>query len=141
MDEVTQWEIVASVQRISEDYLVPIVETMLAEFPFVIRGFHSDNGSEFVNKTITALLNKMLIRFTKSRPRHFNDNDLVETKNGSVIRKQLGYTHIPQRDADLINEFNREFFIRISTSTTPASSRYPLLTPKARSGRLIPTRR
>ena len=71
MDEVTQWEIVASVQRISEDYLVPIVETMLAEFPFVIRGFHSDNGSEFVNKTITALLNKMLIRFTNVVEMHY----------------------------------------------------------------------
>jgi len=104
VDEVTQWEIVASVARISEAYLVPVLETTLAEFPFVIRGFHSDNGSEFVNKTIAALLNKMLVRFTKSRPRHSNDNGLVETKNGSVIRKQLGYAHIPQGSADLINE-------------------------------------
>ena len=72
--------------------------------------FHSDNGSEFVNKTIAALLNKLLIRFTKSRPRHSNDNGLVETKNGSVIRKQLGYAYIPQRSAELINEFNRDFF-------------------------------
>jgi transposase InsO family protein len=110
VDEVTQWEIVASVERISEAYLVPALESMLAGFPFVIRGFHSDNGSEFVNKTIAALLNKMLIRFTKSRPRHTNDNGLVETKNGSVIRKQLGYAYIPQRSAEMINEFNRDYF-------------------------------
>jgi transposase InsO family protein len=110
VDEVTQWEIVASVQRISEAYLVPVLETMLAEFPFIIRGFHSDNGSEFVNRIVANLLNKMLIRFTKSRPRHSNDNGLVETKNGSVIRKQLGYAYIPQRSAELINEFNRDFF-------------------------------
>jgi len=45
VDEVTQWEIVASVERISEAYLVPVLEIMLAQFPFVIRGFHSDNGS------------------------------------------------------------------------------------------------
>ena len=110
VDEVTQWEIVASVQRISEAYLVPVLETMLSEFPFIIRGFHSDNGSEFVNGIVAKLLNKMLVRFTKSRPRHSNDNGLVETKNGSVIRKQLGYAYIPQRSAELINEFNRDLF-------------------------------
>jgi transposase InsO family protein len=106
VDEVTQWEVVASVEGISEAYLVPVLETMLAQFPFVIRGFHSDNGSEFVAR----LLNKLLIRFTKSRPRHSNDNGLVESKNGSVVRKQLGYAYIPQSCAELINAFNGEFF-------------------------------
>ena len=110
VDEITQWEIVASVERISEAYLVPVLETILLQFPFITRGFHSDNGSEFVNRTAARLLNKMLIRFTKSRPRHSNDNGLVETKNGSVVRKQLGYAYIPQRCAELINEFNRDFF-------------------------------
>ena len=110
VDEITQWEIVASVERISEAYLVPVLETMLLQFPFITRGFHSDNGSEFVNRTAARLLNKMLTRFTKSRPRHSNDNGLVETKNGSVVRKQLGYAYIPQRCAELVNEFNRDFF-------------------------------
>ena len=110
VDEVTQWEIVASVEKISEDYLSPVLEFMLQEFPFVLHGFHSDNGSEFVNKVVAKLLNKLIIRFTKSRPRHSNDNGLVETKNGSVIRKQLGYTYIPQKCAGMINEFNRDFF-------------------------------
>jgi len=110
VDEVTQWEIVASVERISEAYLVPVLETLLAQFPFVIRGFHSDNGSEFVNRIVAQLLNKLLIRFTKSRPRHTNDNGLVESKNGSVVRKQLGYAYIPQSCAELLNEFNRDFF-------------------------------
>jgi hypothetical protein len=64
VDEVTQWEIVASVERISENHLVPVLENLLAGFPFVIRGFHSDNGSEFINKTVAKLLNKLLIRFT-----------------------------------------------------------------------------
>jgi hypothetical protein len=110
VDEVTQWEIVVSMERISEAYLVPVLGGMLVQFPFIIGGFHSDNGSEFVNKTVAALLNKLLIRFTKSRARHTNDNGLVESKNGSVVRKQLGYAYIPQRCAELINEFNRDFF-------------------------------
>ena len=109
VDEVTQWEIVASVERISEAYLVPALETMLLGFPFVIRGFHSDNGSEFINRTVARLLNKLLVRFTKCRARHTNDNGLVESKNGSVVRKQLGYAHIPQACATLINHYNRDF--------------------------------
>ena len=109
IDEVTQWEILASVEKISEYYMEPILENMLAGFPFVIKGFHSDNGSEFINKTVAKLLNKLLIGFTKCRPRHTNDNGLVESKNGSVVRKQLGYTHIPQSYASTINHFHGDY--------------------------------
>jgi len=109
VDEIAQWEIVSSVERISEAYLVPVLEIMLAKFPFIIRGFHSDNGSEFVNHIVARLLNKLLVRFTRSRPRHPDDNGLVETKNGSVIRKNLGYAYIPQTCAELLNEYHRDY--------------------------------
>jgi len=106
VDEITQWEIVISVERISEAYLVQVLENILGQFPFVIRAFHSDNGSEFVNHVVSGLLNKLLIRFTKSRHRHSNDNGLVETRNGSVLRKNPGYAHIPQTCAELLNEYH-----------------------------------
>jgi transposase InsO family protein len=109
VDEVTQWEILAAMEKIAESYLVPVLESMLVGFPFVIRGFHSDNGSEFVNKTVAKLLNKLLIRFTKCRPRHTNDNGLVESKNGSVVRKHLGYAYIPQACAEALNRYYSEF--------------------------------
>jgi transposase InsO family protein len=83
---------------------------MLEQFPFQIRGFHSDNGSEFINHTVSALLNKLLIEQTKSRPRHSNDNGLVETKNGAVIRKHMGFGHIASEHADRINTFYKEHF-------------------------------
>jgi transposase len=108
VDEVTQWEIVASVSRITEYDLEPLLENMLNQFPFHIRGFHSDNGGEYVNRTVAELLNKLLIRFTRSRPRRPDDNGLVESKNGSVIRKNLGYAHIPQGCASLLNVYHRE---------------------------------
>src|SRR3990170_4377247 len=110
VDQVTQWEVIASVERISEAHLVPALEIMLAGFPFVIRGFHSDNGSEVVNHQVAALLNKMLVHFTKSRPRHSNHKALAESKNGSVLRKHLGYDHIPQRYAEELNAYYEEFF-------------------------------
>ncbi len=105
VDEVIQWEILGSVERISEYYLEPLLEDVLDQFPFDILGFHSDNGSEYINKIIAALLTKLLIRQTKSRTRHCNDNALVEGKNGSIVRKHLGYSHIPQQYAFQINEF------------------------------------
>lgn len=109
VDEVTQWEIVASVEKISEAYLVPVLESMLIQFPFIIRGFHSDNGSEFVNQVVAKLLNKLLIHFTKSRPRHTDDNGLVETKNGAVLRKNLGYAHIPQACAGWLDQYHKDY--------------------------------
>jgi len=109
VDETTQWEIIASVEKISEAFLAPVLESMLLQFPFIIRGFHSDNGSEFVNHVVAKLLNKLLIQFTRSRPRHTDDNGLVETKNGSVLRKNLGYAHIPQACADLLNQYHNDY--------------------------------
>ena len=109
VDEVTQFEIVAAVEGISERYLIPVLEHLLEQFPFTLLGFHSDNGSEYVNGRVAKLLNKLLIEFTKSRPRHCNDNALVEAKNGSIIRKQLGYVHIPQEYAPQINRFCHDY--------------------------------
>ena len=105
VDDVSQFEIVCATEKISETYLVPILEQLMAQFPFAIKGFHADNGSEYVNHTLARLLNKLLIEFTKSRPRHSNDNALVETKNGAIVRKYFGYAHIPQKWAPAINQF------------------------------------
>jgi transposase InsO family protein len=110
VDEVTQWQVVACVPRISEAWLQPVLEAMLKQFPFPIRGFHSDNGSEFVNATVAQLLSKLLIEQTKSRPRHSNDNGLVEAKNGAVIRKHMGYGYIAALHAERIQRFYSEYF-------------------------------
>ena len=108
VDEVLQWEVVCSVEKISERYLIPALEQMLETFPVRLLGFHSDNGSEYINSQVAKLLDKLRVEFTKSRSRHSNDNALAEGKNAAVVRKQFGYSHIPQRWASLINDFNRE---------------------------------
>ena len=109
VDCVTQYEGVATCERISEAFLIPVLEALLQGFPFVIRGFHSDNGSEYINHHVAKLLNKLLIEEqTKSRSRHSNDNAQAESKNGSIVRKHVGYSHIPQRFAPLVNAFCRD---------------------------------
>jgi transposase InsO family protein len=105
VDTVTQWEIVGAVERISERHLVPVLEAMLHQFPFRIRGFHCDNGSEFINHRVAKLLNKLLVEFTKSRAYRTTDNALVEGKNGAVVRKHIGYGPIAAGHGELFQRF------------------------------------
>jgi len=108
VDQVTQWEIVVATPQISELWLIPALEAMLTQFPFVIRGFHSDNGSEFINYTVAKLLGKLLIEQTRSRAHHCGDNGLVESNNGAIIRKHIGYGHIDAQHAEAVDQFHRQ---------------------------------
>jgi transposase InsO family protein len=105
VDTVTQWQVVGCVSKISEQFLLPVLEAILHQFPFRILGFHSDNGSEFINHKVAQMLEKLLIEFTKSRPNRSQDNALVEGKNGAVIRKHIGYGHIPSQHAEQVQKF------------------------------------
>jgi transposase InsO family protein len=109
VDELTQWEVVLATPRISEAWLMPLLENILQQFPFVILNFHSDNGSEFINKTVAELLEKLLIEQTKSRPRRSGDNGLVETKNAAIVRKHIGWGHIAPAQAAPLNQFYTGF--------------------------------
>jgi len=110
VDEVTQWEMIFCVETISEQHLRPIFEQLQQMFPFVVINFHSDNGSENINYMVSDILGRLIISQTKSRSRHCNDNALVETKNGSVVRKHMGYCHIPKTYAPDINDFYQNYF-------------------------------
>lgn len=105
VDEVTQAEYVGCVEGISEYFLLPLLQELLKAFPFTIIEFHSDNGSEYINHQVARMLNKMNIEQTKSRARHSEDNALAEGKNGAIVRKYMGYTHIPKEHAGRINSF------------------------------------
>lgn len=109
VDEVTQWEIVAATPFISERYLLPVLEDILRQIPFQIKGFHTDNGSEFINRVVADLLKKLWIEQTKSRARQSGDNGLVETKNAAIVRKHIGFGHIAPTHAGRVNQFHREF--------------------------------
>ncbi len=111
VDEVTQWEVVACVPDISEAFLEPVLEDCLLLFPFRILGFHSDNGSEYINKIVAQLLKKLVVDQTKSRARRTNDNALVEGKNGAVVRKHFGHGHIPKKYAQLIDRYLKEWLV------------------------------
>jgi transposase InsO family protein len=105
VDTVTQWQVVGCASRISEAFLLPVLEAILHQFPFVILGLHADNGSEYINYTVAKLLEKMLTEFTKSRANRSQDNALVEGKNGAVVRKLIGYGYIGGEHAERLHKF------------------------------------
>lgn len=138
VDEVTQWQIVAATPQISERWLIPVLEQLLEQFPFVIRGFHSDNGSEFINYTVSHLLEKLLIEQTKSRAHRSGDNGLVESKNGAVIRKHLGFGHIEAQHAEAVDRFQRRFLNPYLNFHRPCAQAEIVDEPNGRRRRIYP---
>lgn len=138
VDEVTQWDVTASVEQISEMFLMPVLEEALLQFPFNLINFHSDNGSEYINHTVARLLQKLLIGQTKSRPRHSNDNGLVETKNGSIIRKHMGYHPIQREYAVRINQFYRDYFMPYLNFHRPCAFPKQIVFPNGRRRTIYP---
>jgi len=111
VDTVTQWQVVGCCETISEAHLIPVLEAILHQFPFRVRGFHSDNGSEFLNHRVEKLLNKLLVgEFTKSRAHRTTDNALVEGKNGAVVRKHIGHEPIAAEHATELQRFYTAHF-------------------------------
>jgi hypothetical protein len=109
IDEVTQFEIVCSVEQMSERNLTYVLEQMLAAFPFMIKEFYLDNSSEHINKHVCKLLTKIQLELTASPSRHSNDKALTQSNSKSVVRELFDTKHITQHWAPLINEFNVKY--------------------------------
>lgn len=81
-----------------------------AELPFVLLGFDSDNGSEFINHHLWNYFagRKNHVEFTRSREYRKNDNAHVEQKNWTKVRQLLGYQRYDQPElVDLVNTLYR----------------------------------
>ena len=110
VDEIDQWQIVFCVPQLSESCMLPALMEIFGQYPFRIFNFHSDRGKETINYLVAELLQRLLIKQTKNRSYHSGDNALVETKNGSVIRKNMGWEHINQEFCDDINYYYKNYF-------------------------------
>ena len=71
--------------------IVDALERLGATLPFPLRGIDTDNGSEFINEFLITFCADHGIEFTRSRPYRKNDQAWVEQKNGSVVRRLVGY--------------------------------------------------
>lgn len=93
-DIATGWtECVPLLNRSPETVLAAIKQARTA-FPFPMLGLDTDNGKEFINKTMITYCEREQISFTRSRPKCSNDNGHVEQKNGAVVRKIVGHDRL-----------------------------------------------
>jgi hypothetical protein len=74
--------------------VVDALERLRHALPFPLRGIDTDNGSEFVNEILLTFCKTHEIEFTRSRPYRKNDQAWVEQKNGSVVRRLVGYSRL-----------------------------------------------
>jgi hypothetical protein len=74
--------------------IVEALTRLRTTMPFPLRGFDTDNGSEFINETVLAYCTEAKIEFTRARPYRKNDQAWVEQKNGSVVRRLVGYRRL-----------------------------------------------
>ncbi|MCC6642612.1 MAG: transposase family protein [Deltaproteobacteria bacterium] len=74
--------------------VVEALERLRTTMPFPLRGLDTDNGSEFINDAVLVYCTEAGIEFTRSRPYRKNDQAWVEQKNGSVVRRLVGYRRL-----------------------------------------------
>lgn len=110
VDEVSQWEIAFCVPQLSEACMLPALREIFDQYPFHLFNFHSDRGRETINYLVSELLQRLLIKQTKNRAYHSGDNALIETKNGSIIRKNMGWEHINRNMCHEINQYYKDYF-------------------------------
>jgi hypothetical protein len=90
-DIATGWtECVALVRR-SEADVSGAIHSVRQFLPFPLLGIDTDNGGEFINYELLRYCEREKITFTRSRPYRKNDQAHVEEKNGSVVRRLVGY--------------------------------------------------
>jgi hypothetical protein len=95
----TGWtECFALLQR-SHQNVLDGLQAIRDGLPFALKGIDSDNGSEFINVPVFKWCKEEGIRFTRCRPYKKNDQAHVEQKNGSIVRRTVGYDRYEGRAA------------------------------------------
>ncbi len=99
VDISTGWlEFMPMLQK-NGDYVIAGLDVAKLLIPFPLLGVDSDNGSEFINHEMIEYCKSSRITFTRGRPYKKNDQAFVEEKNGSVIRRLIGYDRFEGQDA------------------------------------------
>lgn len=90
-DIATVWTEFVPILYKNEENVLEALQHIRCLLPFPLKGFDSDNGSEFINNALFDFCADEKITFTRSRPYKKNDQAHVEEKNGSIVRRMIGY--------------------------------------------------
>jgi hypothetical protein len=96
VDIATTWTEQRATWGKGETGVLKQIENIEKALPFPLLGFDSDNGSEFLNRTLFKHFTKRKhpVQFTRSRAYHKDDNAHVEQKNWTHVRQWLGYQRL-----------------------------------------------
>lgn len=118
VDISTGWSIQRAVWGKGETGVIESIKVIEAILPFKIKGFDSDNGSEFLNWNLLKYFKHRdhPINYTRSRAYHKNDNAHVEGKNWTLIRQYLGYERFDKVEiVGLMNElYSSEWYYLVN---------------------------
>jgi hypothetical protein len=98
-DIATGWTECLALLRRSEADVSAAIHAVRQCLPFPLLGLDTDNGGEFINYELLRYCEKEKITFTRSRAYRKNDQAHVEEKNGSVVRRLVGYDRYEGMDA------------------------------------------
>lgn len=90
-DIATGWTESRAVKNKAQVWVFQELKHIRTQFPFALKGLHSDNGGEFINSHLDHYCEHEKLTFTRGRPYRKNDNCYVEQKNWSVVRRAVGY--------------------------------------------------
>jgi len=99
VDIATGWlECIPLLRKSAKDVIdgLRIVDELL---PFPMQGLDTDCGSEFINYELLDYCEDRQITFTRARTHRKNDQAHIEEKNGSVVRRLVGYDRLEGRKA------------------------------------------
>jgi len=110
VDIATTWTEQRATWGKGETGVLKQIEDIEKALPFPLLGFDSDNGSEFLNRTLFKHFTKRKhpVQFTRSRAYHKDDNAHVEQKNWTHVRQWLGYQRLDNPlSVPLLNDLYR----------------------------------
>lgn len=90
-DIASGWTECAPLLVREQKLLTEVLSELRRLMPFPLLGFDTDNDSVFINETIRDYCLDSNIEFTRCRPYRKNDRAFVEQKNGSIVRRIVGY--------------------------------------------------
>lgn len=91
VDVATSWSTFEILWGKGQSRVAAGVHRSRQRLPMGMRALHNDNGSEFLNHVLYPYCQREGIAMTRGRAYRKNDQAYVEQKNGSVVRRQVGY--------------------------------------------------
>lgn len=99
VDVATGWTELEAIWGVGQQRVGTGVHRVRQRLPFPLRDWHTDNGSEFLNRILVPWCRREGIRVTRGRRYRKNDQAWVEQKNWLAVRRLVGYDRYGSRAA------------------------------------------